>query len=456
MRRIFRTRWNGSDCKRMKFFVHKLGCPKNDVDADYISARLIDEGHEPAASAEEAESIIVNTCGFILPAKQESINELLRLGQLKKEGRLKTLYASGCLAQRNGDELLKGMPELDGTFGLGALDSIARAVSSSSKADTTIKMEARKLGYLTWRNRFIADKLPFSYLKISDGCDRGCTYCAIPLMRGKFRSRSMESILREANFLASNGKKELILVSQEATMYGYGLEGRPGILDLLRELETIPGVEWIRLMYLYPAKLDDDVIDYLLADNKTLPYFDLPLQHVNSRILQAMQRQVDRPGVERLLARIRRRGQPCTIRTTFIVGFPGETEAEFEELREFVADQQFDRMGVFTYSQEDDTPAAGLGDQVDEETKVRRMDDLMTIQREIAFAHNQQFIGRRLRVLIDSVEADGTAVGRSSGDCPEIDQEVLVRGGQAAVGDMVEVEIDGVDGYDLVGTLRQE
>lgn len=440
----------------MKFFVHKLGCPKNDVDADYISARLIDEGHEPAASPEEAESVIVNTCGFILPAKQESINELLRLGRLKKDGQLKTLYASGCLAQRNGDELLKGMPELDGTFGLGALDSIARAVTTSSKSDATIKMEPRKLGYLSWRNRFIADQLPYSYVKISDGCDRGCTYCAIPLMRGKFRSRPMESILREAEFLARNGKKELILVSQEATMYGYGLEGRPGIIDLLRELEKIAGVEWIRLMYLYPAKLDEAVIDYLLADNKTLPYFDLPLQHINSRILGAMQRQVDRPAIERLLAGMREQGRSCTIRTTFIVGFPGETEAEFEELREFVAEQQFDRMGVFTYSQEDDTPAADMGEQIDEEIKIRRMDELMTIQREIAFAHNQDQIGRTLMVLIDSVEADGTAVGRSGGDCPEIDQEVLVRGGQLSVGDLVSVEIDGVDGYDLVGTLRQE
>ncbi len=440
----------------MKFFVHKLGCPKNDVDADYISARLIDEGHEPAATPEEAESVIVNTCGFILPAKQESINELLRLGRLKKDGQLKTLYASGCLAQRNGDELLKGMPELDGTFGLGALDSIARAVTTSSKSDTTIKMEPRKLGYLSWRNRFIADKLPYSYVKISDGCDRGCTYCAIPLMRGRFRSRPVESILREAEFLARNGKKELILVSQEATMYGYGLEGRPGIIDLLRELEKIAGVEWIRLMYLYPAKLDEDVIDYLLADNKTLPYFDLPLQHINSRILGAMQRQVDRPAIERLLAGIRERGKSCTIRTTFIVGFPGETEAEFEELREFVAEQRFDRMGVFTYSQEDDTPAAEMGEQVDEEIKIRRMDELMTIQREIAFAHNQDQIGQTLVVLIDRVEADGTAVGRSGGDCPEIDQEVLVRGGQVSVGDLVGVVIDGVDGYDLVGTLRQE
>lgn len=202
----------------MKFYVHKLGCPKNDVDADYIYARLIHEGHTPVRDPEKADSIIVNTCGFILPAKEESINELLRFGQLKKDGYLKTLYASGCLSQRNGDDMLKEMPELDGAFGLGALDSLAKAVNGSQKNKKTVKMEARKLGYLSWNNRFIADDYPYAYLKISDGCDRGCTYCAIPGMRGKFRSRPLDSIIREAEYLAQNGKKELILVSQEATM----------------------------------------------------------------------------------------------------------------------------------------------------------------------------------------------------------------------------------------------
>ncbi|MEW6050935.1 MAG: 30S ribosomal protein S12 methylthiotransferase RimO [Candidatus Zixiibacteriota bacterium] len=437
----------------MKFFVHKLGCPKNDVDADYISARLIDEGHEPAGSPEEAESIIVNTCGFILPAKQESVNELLRLGRLKKSGQLRTLYAAGCLAQRNGDELLKGMPELDGSFGLGALDSIAQAVSSSRRTDTTVKMESRKLGYLSWKNRFIADSLPYSYLKISDGCDRGCTYCAIPLMRGKFRSRPMEGVVREAEYLARNGKKELILVSQEATMYGYGLPGRPTIVDLLKELEQIDGVEWIRLMYLHPAMLDDKVINYLLSGTKTLPYFDLPLQHVNSALLRNMHRQIDRPGIQRLLSNIRDKGAPATIRTTFIVGFPGETEVQFEELRDFIADQQFDRLGVFTYSREDDTPAAQLAGQVPEETKVRRMDELMTVQRDIAFANNQALIGSELAVVIDSVTAEGAGTGRTKADCPDIDQEVTVRGHDLKTGDIVKVKIDRVEGYDLVGTV---
>jgi len=251
----------------MNFYIHKLGCPKNDVDADYIAARLIVDGHTPVKDPQRAESIIVNTCGFILPAKEESISEILSLAELKKTGRLKTLYASGCLTQRYGDDLLAGIPELDGAFGHGALESIATAVRSSSRLSKTIKMEIRKLGYLSFRNRFIADELPYSYLKISDGCDRPCTYCAIPMMRGKFRSRPLDSIIKEAAFLAENGKKELILVSQEATLWGYDLNDRPNIVKLLKELDKIDGIEWIRLLYLYPGQVQEELIEYLADDN---------------------------------------------------------------------------------------------------------------------------------------------------------------------------------------------
>ncbi|MFQ5452878.1 MAG: radical SAM protein, partial [Candidatus Zixiibacteriota bacterium] len=239
----------------MKFYIHKLGCPKNDVDADYITARLISEGHQPVANPEQADSIIVNTCGFILPAKEESINELLRLGRFKKEGRLKTLFATGCLSQRYGNELIKEMPELDGAYGLGELDAIANAVTSSISNNKVIKIESRKLGYLDWGKRYIADKLPYAYLKISDGCNRYCSYCAIPSIRGNFRSRPLESIINEAEYLVQNGKKELILVSQEATLYGYNCQGvnKSNIITLLQELDKIEGLKWIRLMYLHPT-----------------------------------------------------------------------------------------------------------------------------------------------------------------------------------------------------------
>jgi len=440
----------------MKFFVHKLGCPKNDVDADYISARLIAEGHQPVADPTQADSVIVNTCGFIQSAKEESIEEILRLGQLKKEGNLKTLYATGCLTQRYGDEMLKEMPELDGTFGHGALDSIAQAVTDSSHNSKAVRMETRKLGYLSFKNRFIADAYPYAYLKISDGCDRPCTYCAIPGMRGRFRSRPLDSIVNEARYLAENGKKELILVSQEATLWGYDLPGRPDIIRLLEELDKIVEVCWIRLMYLYPGQVSDDLIRYLAADNKTLNYFDLPLQHVNTDILRAMKRLVDRDQTDRLMARIRELSPDAVLRTTFIVGFPGETGEQFEELVDFVQEQRFDRLGVFAYSPEEGTPAERMPDQVPDGVKAERADRIMTLQREIAFEKNNSLIGNVEEVIIDSVKSGEPALGRTRGDCPEIDQEVAVTGDSVRVGDICKVRIEGVEGYDLVGTRVSE
>jgi len=436
----------------MKIYIHKLGCPKNDVDADYITARLVDAGHTPVNNPDEAESILVNTCGFILPAKEESINEIIRLGQLKKSGTLKSLYATGCLTQRYGDDMLKEMPELDGAFGHGALDSIADAVTTGKHLTKAVRKETRKLGYLTWKDRFISDGLPWSYIKISDGCDRACTYCAIPGMRGRFRSRPIDSIIREAQFLADNGKKELILVSQEATIYGYDLKGRPNIVSLLKELEKIDGLEWLRLMYLYPAQLDRELIEYMADDNKALAYFDLPLQHINTDLLASMRRRVSREQIETQLHDIRRICPDPIIRTTFIVGFPGETEDHYNELHDFVQQQEFDRMGVFPYSAEEGTEAETYSAQVDESEKLRRVDEIMSLQREIAFDRNSSLIGTTQHVMIDAVLDDGRAVGRTYGDCPEIDQEVYVTGETLTVGQIRPVRVDAVEGYDLLGT----
>ncbi len=437
----------------MKFYLHKLGCPKNDVDADYISARLIDAGHEPVNEPELADSVIVNTCGFILPAKEESISEILRLGQLKKSGCLKRLYASGCLSQRYGDELMADIPELDGAFGLGTLDSLTQAVSASSHNRKSVRTPPRELNYLSWRHRFIADHYPYAYLKISDGCDHGCTYCAIPAIRGRFRSRPLDSILAEAEFLADRGKKELVLVSQDATLYGHDLRGSPTLLDLLREIEKIERVKWIRPMYLYAPQLPKEFIEYAAADNKTLNYFDLPLQHVNSEILSAMGRRITRSETERLVTTIRTISPGAVLRTTFIVGFPGETKRQFDELKDFVAEYQFDRMGVFTYSREEGTLAATMGGQVAEKVKAERMDELMNLQREIALVKNEDLIGSLQEVIIDSVDEERTVVGRTRGDCPEIDQEVHLRGNGLRRGDIVRVRIDAADGYDLRGTF---
>jgi ribosomal protein S12 methylthiotransferase len=441
----------------MKFYIHKLGCPKNDVDADYITARLIAEGHQPVAKPEEADSILVNTCGFILPAKEESIHELLRLGRLKGSGQVKTIYATGCLSQRHGDELLQGMPELDGAFGLGEFEAIAETVSSIGRPARVIMTEAQKLGYVEWGTRHVSDDLPYTYVKISDGCDRGCGYCAIPYIRGSFRSRPAPSILREAEFLARKGKKELILVSQDATLYGSDLRGgsQTTLVHLLQELDRLENVTWIRIMYLHPAGLTDEIVDYMTSDNKTLPYFDLPLQHINTEILATMRRNIDRPGVETLLGKIRATSAESIIRTTFIVGLPGETQVRFEELVDFVRQFEFDRMGAFCYSPEEGTMAAGMPDQVPAETRYHRLDELMTVQQAVAFAKNNSLIGRIQDVIIDAVHEDGSALGRTYADCPDIDQEVYITGAGLRIGDICPVTITASRGYDLEGTVAE-
>jgi len=440
----------------LKFYIKKLGCPKNDVDADYIAARLIAAGHEPTVDPQSADAVLVNTCGFIRDAKEESIAAILELARVKDDGDGRRLYATGCLSQRYGDELLVEMPELDGAFGHGTLDSLAESVGRRARHSTAIRHDVRQLGYLGWKDRFIGDDLPYSYLKISDGCDRGCTFCAIPLMRGRFRSRPIDSIVSEAEFLARNGKKELILVSQEATFWGYGLPGAPGLVDLLAALDQVDGVEWIRLMYLHPAAVDARLIDHLAEDNKTLTYFDLPFQHINSDILVAMQRQCDRADIERLLTAIRSRAPHATLRATLMVGFPGEKEAQFEELLDFVAEQEFDRLGAFTFSAEEGTSAAAMPEQVPAEVACERLDRLMTLQREIAFRRNNSLIGQTVDVIIDTVRDGQPAVGRTRGDCPEIDQEVMISGDRVRAGDLGRARIDGVDGYDLMGVMVRE
>ena len=440
----------------MKFYIHKLGCPKNDVDADYITARLIAAGHQPVSSPDRADSVIVNTCGFILPAKEESIDAILALGKRKKAGEFSNLYAAGCMAQRYGDQMLAEMPELDGAFGHGVLEELTSAVSDSKRLKECVRIETRKLGYLDWTNRFISDELPYAYLKISDGCNRACSFCAIPGIRGTYRSRPVESIINEARFLAENGKKELILVSQEATLYGYDLKDGSNLLSLLEQLENVAGVQWVRLLYLHPAQMSPELIGHMTSGGKTLSYFDLPLQHINDDILAGMQRQTSRRQIESVLDSIRSADSDAVIRTAFIVGFPGETDQQFGELTGFVEQVEFDRLGVFTFSPEDDTPAALMDRQLSEEVKAARMDELMSLQQEIAFAKNNSLIGSVKEVIIDSVSGEDGAVGRTRGDCPEIDQQVFVFGDNLKIGDIHRVAIESADGYDLKGTVDRE
>jgi ribosomal protein S12 methylthiotransferase len=441
----------------MKFFIKRLGCPKNYVDADFLAGRLIKMGHQPTDDAGNSEIAIVNTCGFILPAKEESIEEIMVFEKLKKEGTIKYLFITGCLAQRYGQELLDEIEGVDGVFGLGEFEALARVIEKGSEKEDSLKITpASHLRYLADDSRHINKKVPYEYIKISDGCDRFCGYCAIPSIRGRFRSRPIKDIVREAEILAQAGKKEIILVSQEGT--GFGRDFRDGTkpVKLLSELEKVEGIEWIRLIYLHPEAVDDELIEYISSSEKMLGYFDIPLQHINDAVLKRMNRHITRAQIESILKRIRSSSKNNIIRTTFIAGLPGETEAEFTELRDFIIDFEFDRLGAFKYSVEEGTPAAEMPDQLSEEEKETRVDELMTIQQEIAFRENISLIDSIQKVIIDSTGSNSLSNGRTKGDCPEIDQTVFIRKGKVKVGEIVDARILMADGYDLIASVESE
>ncbi len=438
----------------MRFFIKKLGCPKNDVDGDYIAGKLIDEGHQLAGEGTDADVVIVNTCGFILPAKEESIAEILHYENLKRKKKIKRLYVTGCLSQRYGDQLLKDIKAVDGVFGLGQLDALAKAMSQSDRPQISAVDSPNNLDYLSGERRYVDHAYPYEYLKISEGCDRYCSYCTIPFIRGKYRSRPLDDIIKEARFLAREGKKEIILVSQEGTGYGRDFNDGSDIIKLLSTLQDIDGVEWIRLMYLHPEAMTDGLIDFMSNSAKVLNYFDIPLQHINDRILTEMNRQINRDRIEEILNRIRAASSLNIIRTSLIVGLPGETDEEYAELLDFVDEFEFDRLGVFKYSQEEGTRAANFDGQVPEEVKDERMDELMSLQQEIAFRKNIDLIGSFQKVIIDKIEDRTIAFGRTRGDCPDIDQNVIIKEENVQVGDILNAKIIMAEGYDLIASIR--
>ncbi len=440
----------------MKIFIKKLGCPKNDVDGDMIASGLIRAGHEIVFDERGADAVVVNTCGFIQPAKEESIEEILRYERAKNENGLKKLFVTGCLSQRYGKELFHEIEGIDGIFGLGEMEKLVKAVSGDGKrilnvSDGIIK----EISHSEKLPRFVAEYGPYEYLKIADGCNRFCSYCAIPLIRGRYRSRSIESIVDEAKYLVDRGKKELILVSQEGTGYGRDMDGDINPVKLLRELEKISGLEWIRLMYLHPEALNDELIELMTHSEKVLEYFDIPLQHVNDRILKSMNRPVNRKWIEEVLGKIKSASDENIIRTTFIVGFPGETKHEFTELLEFVSDYHLDRVGAFQYSPEEGTPAERLTGRLSDKDGKKRLDLLMSLQQEIAFEKNIALIGSIKQVIIDEVKDSELAEGRTRGDCPEIDQTVFVKGDSLRRGDLIDADIIMARGYDLIAERRR-
>ncbi len=447
---------NHADSKGSYAFV-SLGCPKNLVDSERMLGLLQIDGYELVNDPDGADFVVVNTCGFIERARTESFSAIDEMLELKKQGRTRGVIVSGCLAERQKEQLLEDRPGIDHLVGVFAREEITRVadrlVGRLEEQRTVFK--PAPIRALSDRDRLRITPRHFAYLKISEGCDRLCTFCAIPKMRGKHASKSIEDVVAEAEQLAADGARELIVVAQDTTYYGLDLYGQPRLAELLRRLDEVEGIDWIRLMYFYPMYIDDELITTIADSRKILPYIDIPLQHASDGMLKRMSRRVTRTETEELLGRLRSRIKGLTLRTTFITGFPGETDEDFQELYDFVAKHRFERMGVFTYSLEPDTPAAKLPDHVSAEVMEARQQRLMQLQQEIAFEHNERQIGRTIEVILDQPVPGEKNVwmGRSVGDAPDVDGLVFVTGDKQKLkaGDIVPVEIVATQEYDLVG-----
>ncbi len=432
-----------------------LGCPKNQVDGEIIMASLRDAGFELKDDAALADVALVNTCGFIQDAKQESIDEILELAKLKQEGRIRAIVVTGCLAERYRDEVLKELPEVDAVVGIGGNGDLAQTVARVLQGERCGLFPPKEELPLCG-GRVLTTPSYFAYLKIAEGCDNRCSYCAIPGIRGKYRSRPLQSILEEAKELVDGGAKELILVAQDTTRYGIDLYQKLMLPELLRKLSALDGLRWIRLLYCYPDTLTDELLDTIAAEPKVVKYIDLPLQHCNERILGAMNRRGPR-GKQALLAlirRVRERVPGVVLRTTLIAGFPGETEEEFTELAEFVKEARFERLGCFAYSQEEDTPAASLPGQLDGEVKRRRAEIIMEQQFPMMEEYEERQVGKTLQVLTEGFDRYAECFfGRSSADAPEIDGKVFftTKGSKPHYGKFVKVRIQEAMEGDLIG-----
>jgi ribosomal protein S12 methylthiotransferase len=435
------------------FAFVSLGCPKNLVDSERMLGKLAQDGYALTPEADGADVVIVNTCGFIEPARQESLAVIREMLDLKAQGRVGAVVVAGCLAERKKEDLLQEVPDVDHIVGVFGREEITQVLDRtlSGPLEQRSLFRPAPVRALEDTARLRITPRHYAYLKISEGCDRLCTFCAIPGMRGKHVTKPIEEVLREARELAADGVRELILVAQDTTYYGMDLYGRVRLAELLRELDTIKGIEWIRILYAYPIHFTDELIETLAGARKIIPYLDLPLQHINDRVLRRMQRRVNRAATEELLARLRAAIPHLALRTTFIVGFPGETEAEFEELVAFVRATAFERVGVFPYSFEPGTPATRLDGHLAEEVKQERRDRLMEAQQEVAFAWSRHQLGKELEVIVDGPdpEVPNHVVARSYADAPDIDGLVRVKGKGLRPGDLVKVKVTAADGYDL-------
>ena len=441
---------------RGSYAVVSLGCPKNLVDTEQMLGRLDRDGYQMVHEVDRADFVVVNTCGFIDSAREESMGAIDEMLALKRDGKIRGVIVTGCLAERQRDSLLAARPEIDalvGVFGRDEIVSVADRLAGGLEEQRTVFRPA-PVRALPDDYRAAVTPRHFAYLKISEGCDRLCTFCAIPKMRGKHASKPIEQVEAEARRLADSGVREMVVVAQDTTYYGMDLYGQPRLTDLLQRLDRIDGLDWIRLMYFYPMYIDDALVETIAGAERILPYIDIPLQHASDAMLRRMARRVDRKGTEQVLDRLRRGIDDLVLRSTLITGFPGETDSDFAELETFVADQQFEHLGVFPYSLEPDTPAAKLADRVRPELALERRDRLMAIQQQIAFDWNDSRVGQVQPVLIDSPlpEQPGVWLGRTFADAPDIDGLVYVSAGDdapLAAGQMVPCELVASQGYDL-------
>ena len=441
----------------MNILFISLGCDKNLVDSEVMLGLLAAKGYRMVDDEMQADIIIVNTCCFIHDAKEESIQTILEMAQYKTDGRLKVLVVTGCLAQRYQQEILDEIPEVDAVLGTTSYDKIVEAVEEALAGKGHVEVEDIDALPLVDTRRLVTTGGHFAYLKIAEGCDKHCTYCIIPKIRGDFRSVPMERLVKEAGELAEQGVKELILVAKETTLYGKDLYGEKSLHRLLRELCRISGIRWIRLLYCYPEEIDENLIQIMKEEKKICHYLDLPIQHANDDILKRMGRRTSKNQLEEIIGRLRREIPDIALRTTLITGFPGETKEQHEELMEFVDEMEFDRLGVFTYSQEEDTPAAGMPDQVPEEVKEERQAEIMELQQEIVFDQAEAMIGREVLVMIEGKVADENAyVGRTYKDAPNVDGLIFINTeAELMSGDFARVKVTGALEYDLIGELME-
>ena len=441
-----------------KVLFISLGCDKNLADSEDMLGMLVEKGYEITNEEKEAEVIVINTCAFIHDAKEESVNSILEMARYKETGRLKALLVTGCLAQRYQKEITEEIPEVDAVLGTGSWDELIQALDKVFDGEKYLDFQDVDRLPQAEGKRVITTGGYYDYLKIAEGCDKRCTYCIIPKLRGKYRSIPMEKLVSQAEYLASQGVRELIVVAQETTIYGQDLYGEKSLHILLKKLCRIPGIQWIRILYCYPEEIYPELIQTMKEERKICHYLDLPIQHCNDRILKRMGRRTTKAELVQIVETLRREIPDIILRTTLITGFPGETQEEHEELMEFIDTMEFDRLGVFTYSAEEDTPAARMPDQIEEEEKERRQAELMELQQEISIDKGNARIGSNVEVMVEGKVADENAyVARTYGDAPGVDGYMFINTDTELMsGDFALVHVTGALEYDLIGELKDE